>query len=469
MLSYCYRSSVNQTGASSPSLSLLFPSPSTLLSPPIAATNQALKRSSSTAYATDVLQQMGAYQPHQSAASMAATISYLHSSLSMTPTSPQTSSSAGTPAPIDISQMVFGSPQASAGSSSSAADHVAKANSGRASVVVQKQQQQKVIPPPPSLIPMSVAVSSMGNKELLKMQETLQQLQQLKSLTATYVTPGRNTTSQQQAKPQQHQQKQQQQQPNGTTGYGHYKNNPNLATIRPASGRGGGVGVGGSSGVGVGNDMDYMLRAAAAATAAAASATAGGTHNRNKNSSGGNGNKQGGYLNQMLSSADVIDLSSTTTPTRSNASAAAAAALQQHQQYLQQQQLYLQQHAATAVAAQQRAAGRSVNGGADLANCLNLLANQQQVVGRNRASNAEDLSATNLMNKQAAMANAPYKMQKAFIEGVQVTCINMKAYQYTDLLMRVQDLCDKFFPQSTHENCRRVLEVFNVVIYRGNR
>lgn len=227
------------------------------------------------------------------------------------------------------------------------------------------------------------------------------------------------------------------------------------------------------------------MRAAAGGASSSSSRTriggsfpnGGGINNKNTNP----------YLNQMLGSAqsvaDVIDLSSTTTPTRSNA-AVAAAALQQHQQYLQhqQQQYYQQQqHQQQAAAAQQqhqsqppqRGSNAARNGSAELANCLNLLSGgAQTVVGRGRGgSTADDLSsaAASLMNKSSALANAPYKMQKAFIDGVQVTCINMKAYQHTDLLMRVQDLCDKFFPQSTHENCRRVLEVFNVVIYRGNR
>lgn len=162
MLSCYYRSSLNQTGAcsassSSPSLSLLFPqsapSPSTsLLSPPLVPSAAGHnKRTSATAFAADMLQQLGAHQtPQQQQQTMAATISYLHSSLSMTPTSPQTSSTAGTPVPMDLGQMVFGS---------TTDQVVAKANSGRASVVVQQQPQSKVIPPPPSLIPMSAAGS----------------------------------------------------------------------------------------------------------------------------------------------------------------------------------------------------------------------------------------------------------------------------------------------------------------------
>lgn len=78
---------------------------------------------------------------------------------------------------------------------------------------------------------------------------------------------------------------------------------------------------------------------------------------------------------------------------------------------------------------------------------------------------------TNALTTGAMTANTavPYKIQKTIIEGITVPCINMKAYYYTDLLMRLQDLCDNFFPHTTLENCRRVLEVFSVVIYRGNR
>lgn len=509
MLSYYYRSSVNQTGASSsssPSLSLLFPSssPSSLLSPPIAPPSLS-GSGNKRAYATDVLQQLGAYQAQQqqqqSAASMAATISYLHSSLSMTPTSPQTSSTAGTPVPVDIGQMVFGSPLPSATTDQA----VAKANSARASVVVQKQLGQKAIPPPPSLIPMSAAGSLLGNlgsnKDMQKIQDTLQHLHNLKNLTATFVT--RNNNKQQQ---QQHHQQQNKQDPLTLAGFGHYRNNPNLATIRPAAGGGGGgaqsfggaVG-GGGGGNGRGNVAvpDYMLRNAAGGGNSGSANHSNSSSisnsrprsNYQSNSAKNNTSMNHHYLNQMLrasngvptttppATADVIDLSSTTTPTRSNASAVAAAALQQHQQYLHQQQYFQQQQAVAAVQQQQQQQQQRMNrnggGNADLASCLNLLASgNQTVVGRGRGGGgngavSEDLAA-NLMNK-TAMANAPYKMQKAYIDGVQVTCINMKAYQHSELLMRVQDLCDKFFPQSTHENCRRVLEVFNVVIYRGNR
>lgn len=442
---------------------------------------------------------MSAYQSQHHQNQMAATISYLHSSLSMTPTSPQTSSTGGTPVPLDIGQMVFGSPTPTADQA------VAKANSGRASVVV-NQQPHKVIPPPPSLIPMSAAGSLLGtggggNKDMQKIQDTLQHLHNLKNLTATFVnTGGRNQQQQQQQS--QSQLKRQRQDPLTMAGYGHYKNNPNLATIRPAqqqqqfsspavsggSSRAGLSGGGNGSGGAVPEyNSSNMLRTA--------TNTGGPSNSRGRSSKPTNLNTNSShhhYLNQMLmsstssgqQSADVIDLSSTPNQ-RSNASAVAAAAqLQQHQQYLQQQYFQQQQQQAAAVAQQQqqqqRGGGNRGNGNAELANCLNLLAASghgaqgggQTVVGRGRGASAisDELNAAaaNMMNK-TAMANVPYKMQKQQIDGVQVTCINMKAYQHSDLLMRVQDLCDKFFPQSTHENCRRVLEVFNVVIYRGNR
>ncbi|XP_055699278.1 uncharacterized protein LOC129799440 isoform X4 [Phlebotomus papatasi] len=65
--------------------------------------------------------------------------------------------------------------------------------------------------------------------------------------------------------------------------------------------------------------------------------------------------------------------------------------------------------------------------------------------------------------------NVPYKMQKAQIDGCTVPCINMKAYTHNELLMTLADLKDIFFPHMTLENCRKVLDVLNVELYKGNR
>lgn len=66
-------------------------------------------------------------------------------------------------------------------------------------------------------------------------------------------------------------------------------------------------------------------------------------------------------------------------------------------------------------------------------------------------------------------SHVPYKVQRVLIENIMVPCINMKAYIYTELLMTLPDLNEYFFPGISLENCKRVLSVLGVELYKGNR
>lgn len=63
----------------------------------------------------------------------------------------------------------------------------------------------------------------------------------------------------------------------------------------------------------------------------------------------------------------------------------------------------------------------------------------------------------------------PYKMQKAFVEGKMIPCINMKPFVWTELLVTLPDIITHFFNPVPLCSCRRVMDVLGIELYRGNR
>ncbi|XP_055676642.1 methylcytosine dioxygenase TET isoform X2 [Lutzomyia longipalpis] len=177
-----------------------------------------------------------------------------------------------------------------------------------------------------------------------------------------------------------------------------------------------------------------------------------------------------------MSATDVIDLSS---PPRSAASLLHHQQQQQqqhhHQQHHQQQQQLQQQQQ---ILQQQRGQQILTNGRCNT-NAQNLMhgapsaasaAAQVAAMQQHQRQSSVDASRLSAIPEMVSHnGNVPYKMQKAQIDGCTVPCINMKAYTYTDLLMTLADLKDIFFPHMTLENCRKVLDVLNVELYKGNR
>ncbi|XP_055699275.1 uncharacterized protein LOC129799440 isoform X2 [Phlebotomus papatasi] len=182
-----------------------------------------------------------------------------------------------------------------------------------------------------------------------------------------------------------------------------------------------------------------------------------------------------------MSATDVIDLSS---PPRSAASLLHHQQQQQqqhhHQQqhHQQQQQQQMQQQHQLQLHQQQRSQQMLTNG-----RCSNTPQNLMHGVP-SATSAAAQVAAMQQHQRQSTVdasrlsaipemvshnGNVPYKMQKAQIDGCTVPCINMKAYTHNELLMTLADLKDIFFPHMTLENCRKVLDVLNVELYKGNR
>lgn len=182
-----------------------------------------------------------------------------------------------------------------------------------------------------------------------------------------------------------------------------------------------------------------------------------------------------------MSATDVIDLSS---PPRSAASLLHHQQQQQqqhhHQQqhHQQQQQQQMQQQHQQQLHQQQRSQQMLTNG-----RCSNTSQNLMHGVP-SATSAAAQVAAMQQHQRQSTVdasrlsaipemvshnGNVPYKMQKAQIDGCTVPCINMKAYTHNELLMTLADLKDIFFPHMTLENCRKVLDVLNVELYKGNR
>lgn len=63
-----------------------------------------------------------------------------------------------------------------------------------------------------------------------------------------------------------------------------------------------------------------------------------------------------------------------------------------------------------------------------------------------------------------------YKVQKAVLENTTVSCININAYSYNDLLITITDLKDLFFPHMPSlDSCKRILAALDIQLYKGNR
>uniref|UniRef100_A0A1L8DFY7 Putative transcription factor iia n=1 Tax=Nyssomyia neivai TaxID=330878 RepID=A0A1L8DFY7_9DIPT len=142
---------------------------------------------------------------------------------------------------------------------------------------------------------------------------------------------------------------------------------------------------------------------------------------------------------------------------------------QQHnhqQQQLHQQQQQLHQRNQQMLNGRCNTSAQIMHGATSAASAAAQVAAMQQHQ-RQSSLDASRLSA--IPEMVSHNGNVPYKMQKAQIDGCTVPCINMKAYTYTDLLMTLADLKDIFFPHMTLENCRKVLDVLNVELYKGNR
>ncbi|XP_055676647.1 uncharacterized protein LOC129785966 isoform X6 [Lutzomyia longipalpis] len=141
----------------------------------------------------------------------------------------------------------------------------------------------------------------------------------------------------------------------------------------------------------------------------------------------------------------------------------------QQQQQLQQQQQILQQQRGQQILTNGRCntnAQNLMHGAPSAASAAAQVAAMQQ---HQRQSSVDASRLSAIPEMVSHNGNVPYKMQKAQIDGCTVPCINMKAYTYTDLLMTLADLKDIFFPHMTLENCRKVLDVLNVELYKGNR
>lgn len=63
----------------------------------------------------------------------------------------------------------------------------------------------------------------------------------------------------------------------------------------------------------------------------------------------------------------------------------------------------------------------------------------------------------------------PYKMQKVLVEGKMIPCINLKPFVMTELLVTLPDIIQHFFNPVPLGNCRRVMDVLGIELYRGNR
>lgn len=63
----------------------------------------------------------------------------------------------------------------------------------------------------------------------------------------------------------------------------------------------------------------------------------------------------------------------------------------------------------------------------------------------------------------------PYKMQKVLVEGKMIPCINLKPFVWTELLVTLPDIIQHFFNPVPLCSCRRVMEVLDIEMYRGNR
>lgn len=359
-----------------------------------------------------------------------ATMNYLYSSLSLTPTSPQTPD-LNTSDLMVSPNMMFTPPKSRGGM------QIANHNSSHGS------SGHKSVPPPPSLIPMPNFHGS--NKDLAKFQDTLMHLQNLKSLTTTVVSDstqnyrqynnantdsgGQNVSS---AGPDSRfspalstalyydllQQKQQQQQQHHQQQLHQQQLHQHQNNIRGSN----------SSGLRVDTS----------------------SHGMGKNTP-----------------TDVIDLSSSPrSATLQQQQQQQQYQLQYQQQLLQQQQQQMQQQRGRAANQHQMQQQHQQMHNQDvMANCLD-----SSMISRLPGAYVQGNRNNNQMGNSAMMNNvAPFKLQTSSIDGISVPCINLKPNYFTENLMRLQDLRDNFFPQTTLDNCRKVLEVFNVVVYKGNR
>ncbi|GAB0090523.1 uncharacterized protein DMENIID0001_052590 [Sergentomyia squamirostris] len=164
-----------------------------------------------------------------------------------------------------------------------------------------------------------------------------------------------------------------------------------------------------------------------------------------------------------MSATDVIDLSS---PPRSAANLLHQQQTHQHQQQLLQQQQRNQQMMTNGRCnSSAQALMHGMSSVASVAQAAQAAAMQQH----QRQSSVDSTRLSAIPEMVSHNGNVPYKMQKAQIDGIPVPCINMKAYTHSDLLMTLGDLKDIFFPHTSLENCRKVLDVLNVELYKGNR
>uniref|UniRef100_A0A1L8DNF2 Putative ark protein kinase family n=1 Tax=Nyssomyia neivai TaxID=330878 RepID=A0A1L8DNF2_9DIPT len=263
--------------------------------------------------------------------------------------------------------------------------------------------------PPPPLIPMP---STSGGDAYSVIRDTLQQLRSLKSLTTTFL-------------PQ-----------NIPDPYGSPSPSSHGATSPFSS-------------------LNHHLAMAHSPTDIKPSTTFSSSHHANRQTK-----------SVTMSATDVIDLSS---PPRSAASLMHHHQQQQHnhqQQQLHQQQQQLHQRNQQMLNGRCNTSAQIMHGATSAASAAAQVAAMQQHQ-RQSSLDASRLSA--IPEMVSHNGNVPYKMQKAQIDGCTVPCINMKAYTYTDLLMTLADLKDIFFPHMTLENCRKVLDVLNVELYKGNR
>ncbi|XP_059620557.1 uncharacterized protein LOC132264355 isoform X2 [Phlebotomus argentipes] len=167
-----------------------------------------------------------------------------------------------------------------------------------------------------------------------------------------------------------------------------------------------------------------------------------------------------------MSATDVIDLSS---PPRSAASLLHHQQQQHQQQQLHQQQQRSQQMLTNGRCSSAASAQSMMHGGVPSATSAAAAAQVAAMQQHQRQSSVDASRLSAIPEMASHNGNVPYRMQKAQIDGCTVPCINMKAYSHSDLLMTLADLKDIFFPHMTLENCRKVLDVLNVELYKGNR
>ena len=69
---------------------------------------------------------------------------------------------------------------------------------------------------------------------------------------------------------------------------------------------------------------------------------------------------------------------------------------------------------------------------------------------------------------QASSSEAPYKAQKSLIEGKIVQCINIRPYQYKEVMVTLPHMVEALFPGLSEEQVGNMLASQGVLLYKGN-